>query len=85
MTLSTYTKRLNIVLYAKVKNFLIAQRLKKNMRIFSRTLLYMGLISEIEGMWDFAHMGDCGGENEPIGLHTKSIGFESNNNALGGI
>lgn len=45
----------------------------------------MGLISEIEGMWDFAHMGDCGGKDEPIGISTNPVGFEGQNNSLNGF
>lgn len=45
----------------------------------------MGLISEIEGVWDFATMGNCEGESEPIGNPTKTVGFEGSNNTLGGI
>lgn len=26
----------------------------------------MGLITDIEGMWGFATMGNCGGESKPI-------------------
>ena len=28
----------------------------------------MGLIGEIEGMWGFATMGNCGGETKPLGI-----------------
>lgn len=46
--------------------------------------MLMGLIGEIEGMWAFAHMGDCGGgESEPIGNATKTVGFDENNNTFG--
>lgn len=45
----------------------------------------MGIISEIEGVWDFSTMGNCEGESEPIGNTTKTFGFDENNNTISGI
>lgn len=45
----------------------------------------MGIINEIEGLWDFATMGNCEGESVPIRNTTKTVGFEGSNNTISGI
>jgi len=45
----------------------------------------MGLISTIEGMWDFATMGNCHGEEQPLGVDENQYedvetNFTSNKN-----